>query len=383
MAIAQKLAGYSLGAADLLRRAMGKKKKEILDKEYVPFSRRHAGAAATPTTAIKTLWDILVPFSDYAFNKAHTAGVRAGLLLDRLPQGQLPGRVHGRRCSPASATTRTSRRSTWPSAAAWASRCCRRTSTSRRPGSPRSARTSGSAWPRSATSAPTWSSRSCAARKEKGAFTDFYDFLRKVDAVVCNKKTVESLIKAGAFDSLGHTRKGLLAVHADAIDAFLDVKRNEAVGQFDLFGDAVRRRPESGSAGMAVTPPIPTGEWDKADLLDLRAGDARPLRLRPSAVRASSTCWPTAADMLDRRARRGGHGRRRPGASPSPASSPACSGGSPSRAGPGRRPRWRTWTARSRCCSSPTPTSWSGSTSPRTRSWSSRAGSTGATTSPG
>ena len=49
MAIAQKLAGYSLGAADLLRRAMGKKKKEILDKEYVPFSRRHARAAATPT----------------------------------------------------------------------------------------------------------------------------------------------------------------------------------------------------------------------------------------------------------------------------------------------------------------------------------------------
>ena len=74
MAIAQKLAGYSLGAADLLRRAMGKKKKEILDKEYVPFSDGHARATATPTHAIKTLWDILVPFSDYAFNKAHTAG---------------------------------------------------------------------------------------------------------------------------------------------------------------------------------------------------------------------------------------------------------------------------------------------------------------------
>ena len=60
--------------------------------------------------------------------------------------------------------------------------------------------------------------------------------------MVCNKKTIESLIKAGAFDSLGHTRRGLLAVHADAIDSFLDVKRNEAVGQFDLFGGDVRRR---------------------------------------------------------------------------------------------------------------------------------------------
>src|SRR5690606_14746978 len=73
MAIAQKLAGYSLGKADLLRRAMGKKKKEILDQEYVPFSEgmRKNGYS---DDAIKTLWDILVPFSDYAFNKAHTAG---------------------------------------------------------------------------------------------------------------------------------------------------------------------------------------------------------------------------------------------------------------------------------------------------------------------
>jgi DNA polymerase III alpha subunit len=73
MAIAQQLAGYTLGQADLLRRAMGKKKKEILDKEYVPFSEgMRARGYSDP--AIKKLWDILVPFSDYAFNKAHTAG---------------------------------------------------------------------------------------------------------------------------------------------------------------------------------------------------------------------------------------------------------------------------------------------------------------------
>src|SRR5215510_13865316 len=73
IATAQKLAGYSPGQADLLRRAMGKKKKEILDKEYVPFSagmKEHGYSDG----AIKTLWDILVPFSDYAFNRAHTAG---------------------------------------------------------------------------------------------------------------------------------------------------------------------------------------------------------------------------------------------------------------------------------------------------------------------
>ena len=73
MAIAQKLAGYTLGNADLLRRAMGKKKKEILDKEYIPFSQGMR-ANGYSEGAINTLWDMLVPFSDYAFNKAHTAG---------------------------------------------------------------------------------------------------------------------------------------------------------------------------------------------------------------------------------------------------------------------------------------------------------------------
>src|SRR6187431_1510206 len=70
---AQKLAGYSLGQADLLRRAMGKKKREVLDKEYVSF-RDGMKNNGYPDDAIKALWDILVPFADYAFNKAHTAG---------------------------------------------------------------------------------------------------------------------------------------------------------------------------------------------------------------------------------------------------------------------------------------------------------------------
>ncbi|MEY3325773.1 MAG: hypothetical protein RL694_660, partial [Actinomycetota bacterium] len=73
MAIAQKLAGFSLGRADLLRKAMGKKNKEILDKEYVHFE---AGMRANgfSSVAIEELWKTLIPFSDYAFNRAHSAG---------------------------------------------------------------------------------------------------------------------------------------------------------------------------------------------------------------------------------------------------------------------------------------------------------------------
>ena len=72
MAIAQKVAGYSLGQADILRRAMGKKKKSELDKQYEAF---HQGMLdrGYSEAAVKALWDILLPFSDYAFNKAHSA----------------------------------------------------------------------------------------------------------------------------------------------------------------------------------------------------------------------------------------------------------------------------------------------------------------------
>jgi DNA polymerase-3 subunit alpha len=73
MFAAQKLAGYSAGSADLLRRAMGKKKKEILDKEYEPFAAGMKGNGYSDA-AIKTIWDVMVPFAGYAFNKAHAAG---------------------------------------------------------------------------------------------------------------------------------------------------------------------------------------------------------------------------------------------------------------------------------------------------------------------
>ncbi|MEV0899352.1 OB-fold nucleic acid binding domain-containing protein, partial [Actinoplanes sp. NPDC049802] len=103
-------------------------------------------------------------------------------------------------------------------------------------------------------------------RKEKSEYIDFYDFLSKVDAVACNKRTIESLIKAGAFDSMGHSRKGLLAVHAEAIDAYADVKRNEAAGQFDLFGAFGDAAAGGGSAAVTM-PPIGDSEWDKRDKL--------------------------------------------------------------------------------------------------------------------
>jgi DNA polymerase-3 subunit alpha len=101
------------------------------------------------------------------------------------------------------------------------------------------------------------------ARAEQGRYTDFNDFLRKVPAAVCNKRAIESLIKAGAFDSLGHERKALLTVHDQAVDSIIDVKRNEAIGQDSLFGGM----DDDGGAAETFAIAIPPGEWDKTTLL--------------------------------------------------------------------------------------------------------------------
>jgi DNA polymerase-3 subunit alpha len=97
-------------------------------------------------------------------------------------------------------------------------------------------------------------------RRTKGAFTSFSDFLRKVPVTVCNKRVIESLVKAGAFDSLGHPRKGLVLIHEQAVDQVIDVKRNEANNQFSLFeGDT--------ETETMFDVPVPAGEWEKAVVL--------------------------------------------------------------------------------------------------------------------
>jgi DNA polymerase-3 subunit alpha len=265
MAIAQKLAGYTLGAADLLRRAMGKKKKEILDKEYVPFSEGMR-ANGYSDEAIKTLWDILVPFSDYAFNKAHTAGYGLVSYWTAYLKANYPAEYM--------AALLTSVGDDKDKAAVYLAECRRmgikvlppdvNESNARFAAVGDNIRFGLAAVRNVGVNVVESIQRN---RKEKGAYTDFYDFLSKVDAVVCNKRTIESLIRAGAFDSLGHSRRGLFEVHADAIDSYLGLKRNEAVGQYDLFGAAFGAADTGGAGPMVATPPIPTHEWEKADLL--------------------------------------------------------------------------------------------------------------------
>ena len=165
----------------------------------------------------------------------------------------------------------------------------------------------------------------------KGDYTDFYDFLSKVDAVVCNKKTIESLIKAGAFDSMQHPRKGLLAVHADAIDAYADVKRKEAVGQYDLFGAGFGDGETGG--GTTVMPIITEGEWEKRDKLAFER-DAR-LYVRPPLFGVEHVLG-AAGRNIARSPRR----HRRRGGGPRADLRGAAPGHQQGRAGLGHREAW-------------------------------------------
>ncbi|MEP6561456.1 MAG: DNA polymerase III subunit alpha, partial [Nakamurella sp.] len=255
MAIAQHVAGYSLGQADLLRRAMGKKKKSELDAQYEKFSSGMAERNFSKA-AIKALWDILLPFSDYAFNKAHSAAYgmlsywtaylkanypaeyMAALLTsvgddkDKMAIYLAECRAMGIKVMPPDVNTSVRDFAPVGTDIRFGLSAVRNVGT----GVVASIVTS---------------------RKDKGDYLDFYDFLEKVDQVACNKKVVESLIKAGAFDTLNHPRKGLLMEHARAIDEVLGLKKAEAIGQFDLFGEMSQEEKGSSFRGS-----VPDTEWD-------------------------------------------------------------------------------------------------------------------------
>ena len=262
MAIAQKLAGYSLGQADILRRAMGKKKKAELDKQFEGFSggMKERGYS---DAAIKTLWDILLPFSDYAFNKAHSAAYGLVSYWTAYLKANYPAEYM--------AALLTSVRDDKDKSAIYLNECRRMKIQVLPPDVNESA----------ANFTPVGTDIRfgltavrnvggnvvdgiVSAREEKGRYTDFNDFLSKVPAHVCNKRVMESLIKAGAFDEMKHRRKALVAIHETAVDQYVDIKRNEAIGQDSLFGGLDEE--DSGSFGVSVTIPD-IDEWDKMTLL--------------------------------------------------------------------------------------------------------------------
>ena len=261
MEVAQKLAGYTLGQADLLRRAMGKKKKEVLDAEYIPFSEGMKANGYSPA-AIKSLWDVLVPFSDYAFNKAHTAAY--GLI------SYWTAYLKHHYAAEYMAALLTSVKDDKDKMAIYLNEC-RRMKIQVLPPDVNESHANftpvGTDIRFGLTAIRNVGSNVVdgvvAGREEKGRYTDFNDFMEKVPALVCNKRVVESLIKAGAFDEMKHKRRALVVIHESAVDQYVDIKKNEAIGQDSLFGGMDDL--DSGFGASVAIPDI--DDWDKMTLL--------------------------------------------------------------------------------------------------------------------
>ncbi|MFQ6393911.1 DNA polymerase III subunit alpha [Nocardia sp. KC 131] len=264
MHVAQKVAGYSLGRADILRRAMGKKKQSVLEAEFEGFE---AGMQANGFTkpAIKALWDTILPFAGYAFNKSHAAAYGLISYWTAYFKANYPSEYM--------AALLTSVGDDKDKAAVYLSDCRRLGITVLPPDVNESELNFASVGTdiRFGLGAvrnvgANVVSSIIAARKEKSKFTDFSDYLNKIDAIACTKKVTESLIKAGGFDSLEHPRKGLLLIHSDAIDAVMSTKKAEAIGQFDLFGGL-----DDGDDSMAsvFNVKVPDDEWETKHKLAL------------------------------------------------------------------------------------------------------------------
>ncbi|MEY4322962.1 MAG: hypothetical protein RL410_743, partial [Actinomycetota bacterium] len=264
MAVAQQLAGYTLGQADLLRRAMGKKNAEELAKNFEPFSAgmRERGFG---DKAIERLWEVLVPFADYAFNKSHSAAYGVVSYWTAYLKANYPSEYM--------AALLTSVKDDRDKLAVYLNEC-RHMGIRVLPPDVNESRAEfapvgkdirfGLTAIKNVGANVVESILSTRAKKDK--FQSFVDFLNKVDLTVCNKRLIESLIKAGAFDSLGQTRRGLTLVHAEAVDSIAVVKRDEAQGMASLFGDP-EPSPLSDELSTGHTLEISTDEWDKSQLL--------------------------------------------------------------------------------------------------------------------
>lgn len=261
---AQIIAGYSLGEADILRRVMGKKKPDELAKNFTIFQ---AGAQKNGYSdeAIQALWDVLVPFAGYAFNKAHSAAYGLVSYWTAYLKANYPAEYM--------AALLTSVKDDKDKSAVYLNEC-RRMKIKVLPPNVNESEHNFAAQGDDVILFGLEAVRNVGtnvvesiirSRKAKGKYASFPDYLDKVEAVACNKRTTESLIKAGAFDTMGHTRKGLTAHFDSMIDNVVAVKRKEAEGQFDLFGGMGEA--DSSEPGFGLDVEFTTDEWDKTYLL--------------------------------------------------------------------------------------------------------------------
>lgn len=264
MNISQKVANYTAGQADGFRKAMGKKKPEVLAKEYETFS---AGMFSNgySKAAVDALWGTIEPFASYAFNKSHAAGYALVSYWTAYMKANYTAEYM--------AALLTSVGDKKDKSAIYLSDCRHLGISVLQPDINESEENFmavgndiryGLAAVRNVGAEVVESIKK--TRKEKGQFTSFSDYLDKIELLACNKRITESLIKAGAFDSLEHPRKGLMLIQEDAVDSVLSTKKAADKGQFDLFAGFGG---DDGADNAAFAIEVPDDEWDRKHKLAL------------------------------------------------------------------------------------------------------------------
>ena len=259
--IFRRLAGFSLGQADMIRRAMSKKKHKVIDAERVAFihgdpSRGIAGAIANgvPESVANSIYDEILDFASYAFNKAHAVSYaivayRTAYMKRHYPQQYM-------------AALLTSVLESSTKVAEYIAEC-RELGIKLLPPDGNESDANFTVAGENirfglvAIKGIGWGAieELVAERHENGLFTSFEDFCKRMSGKELNRRAVENLIRAGAFDGMGYKRKALLQIAGAVIDSISQAVRDNIAGQYDLFGDF-----EAQSETSPQTIPIPDVE---------------------------------------------------------------------------------------------------------------------------
>ena len=292
---------------DFLVHNCGKKIRELIAKEREKFV---AGCEVTGYGAeLGDRWfDIIEPFADYAFNKSHSFGYGYVAYQTAYLKANYPAEYL--------AALLTSVKASLEKAAVYLAECRAMGITVEVPDINRSAsdftpvveeegdgQRLGIIFGLSAVRnvGEGLVAQIVAEREAHGPFADFYDFCQRVDPQVLNKRTVESLIKAGAFDDVGHPRKGLLTVFEQIVDHTLARRRERDMGIMTLFGDA-------GADGLGdfERTPVPDVEFNKRDrlafekeMLGLYVSDHPLLGAEAALARRADAAIDELADIED------------------------------------------------------------------------------------
>ena len=301
MRVSQKFAGYSMAEADNLRKACGKKIRELMEQERGKFEE---GCETTGYGRAlgKELFDVIEKFADYAFNKSHSYGY--GLITYQTAYLKANYPVEYLSCLLTSVKSNLDKAGIYL-ADARASDIrvlvpdVNRSETDFAPDRvEQSAILFGLSAVRNVGEGLV--QQLLDERAVNGPYESFYDFVERVPEQVLNKRLVESLIKGGGFDSLGHPRKGLLAVFEQVIDTTVTKRRERDQGVMSLFDDLGDGAPPVMDQRIA----IPDVEFDKSlrlkfekEMLGLYVSD-HPLFGVEGVLRRRSDC--SIGDLAER-----------------------------------------------------------------------------------